>query len=533
MKTAKTSTPAPVSPSAMVGDEVFFSRGDAPCCGKVTAVGKHGATIDVDGKPHRVKWSGVLGHKKRAKQKFNIIHEGEDGCVVEDATGKQRFIAIPPEAREDQYMVKSEGGRRLLIFAKAGEISNRPGLHLEEKTDKTGRRQKKWVRNNKDEPKGREPGKGNDGSDGKSKRGADAGYGTHNIEAGDSVKFKLGDVEGEGEVVGNPGADGAHVKDSSGHVHQVRWDQVTGHSAAEGTTKPPHDRSVLGKQEPIHPDKFEAAEFAKSHDQADVTPEHIISQFPEDTSEKIAEVQARLRFVEQTIDSFKDDDGKYTEARQALHAKIIDGIMSDERIKAATPADGEAPKFIILGGRGGSGKSWFEGNVYEPDKYIVLDADHIKGQMPEYEGWNAHQVHEESGEIFDKLVEMARTLGLNVVLDKTMKTAKSAIADVNAFKEAGYKTEAHYMHLPRQEAAKRAVARFLGKTKRFVPPEVVLSNTSNEHSFDQVKHLVDDWSFRDNNVQQGQQPILISKKSGVSDLTKALPRAILAIWRLK
>jgi predicted ABC-type ATPase len=166
----------------------------------------------------------------------------------------------------------------------------------------------------------------------------------------------------------------------------------------------------------------------------------------------------------------------------------------------------------MLGGRGGSGKSWFEGNVYDPQKFIVLDADVIKGMLPEYEGWNAAQVHEESSDILESIIKTARDKGLNVVLDATMKTAKSAIAKMQAFKNKGYTIEAHYMHLPRQEAAKRAVSRFMGKTKRYVPINVVLSNTSNEETFDLIKAEADNWSFRDNNVPKGRGPIVISEK---------------------
>jgi predicted kinase len=177
------------------------------------------------------------------------------------------------------------------------------------------------------------------------------------------------------------------------------------------------------------------------------------------------------------------------------------------------PPNGEKPRFIMLGGRGGSGKSWFKGNVYNADEAIVLDADEIKGKLPEYEGWNAQQVHEESSDILEKILARAMKEGLNVVLDATMKTAVSAMKKVQTFKDAGYQIEAHYMHLPRQEAAKRAVSRFMGKTKRYVPVEVVLSNTSNEDTFDMVKKVADKWSFRDNNVPQGQPPILISENS--------------------
>lgn len=516
---------------AVIGDEIFFHHLDAPCCGKVLSVGKHGVTVDHEGKNHRIEWHRVIGHKKRATQKLRILHEGEDGVIVEDQSGKKRFMHMSSEARESQRMVKSGGERRIVLFMKSDSIANRAGLHLENRTDRTGRNQKKWVRNTTDQTVGDEQRKLDD-PDPQDKRGSSVGYGTHNIETGDRVQFKLGESAGEGEVVGNPGKDGAHVKDSSGHVHQVRWSQVTGFTPGQNARKPEHGRSVLGKQEPIHPDDFTASEYAKSHDKADVTAREILSNFPADTADKIAVVQERLKSVEQTIDLHKNDDGQYTDERRQLHGNILGKLISPERIKAATPPEGEQPTFIILGGRGGAGKSWFAENVYDPNKFIVLDADHIKSLLPEYEGWNAHQVHEESGDIFDELVNIARSHKLNVVLDKTMKTAKSAVADVHAFKEAGYRTEAHYMHLPRQEAAKRAVARFLGKTGRFVPPQVVLSNTTNEHSFDQVKHLVDDWSFRDNNVPSSQQPILISMKKAVTKLTKAIRDKIIIFWRL-
>jgi predicted kinase len=168
----------------------------------------------------------------------------------------------------------------------------------------------------------------------------------------------------------------------------------------------------------------------------------------------------------------------------------------------------------MLGGRGGSGKSWVKGQVYDPEKAIVLDADEIKGMLPEYEGFNAAQVHEESSDILESIMTGAMSLGLNVVLDATMKTEKSALRKVERFKGSGYRIEAHYMHLPRQDAAKRAVARFMGKTKRYVPVNVVLGNVGNEATFEAVKKHADAWSFRDNNVAKGEEPKLISEYKG-------------------
>jgi predicted kinase len=181
---------------------------------------------------------------------------------------------------------------------------------------------------------------------------------------------------------------------------------------------------------------------------------------------------------------------------------------------------------MILGGRGGSGKSWFKNNVYDPSKFVILDADEIKAMLPEFEGWNAQDVHEESSDILEQMLTACIKNGLNVVFDGTMKTASSALAKAFRMKAAGYRTEAHYMHLPRQEAAKRAIGRFKngGKegqngeppepfTGRYVPVQIILGNTANEDSFDQLKGMVDKWSFRDNNVEnRGEPPIIISER---------------------
>lgn len=525
--------PEPVAnPDVQVGDDVYFKHASGPQSACVKATGKHGITVHHAGAPHRVKWEHVLGHKKRAPQTYNVLDEGEDGLIVEDGAGMRKYLNVPPEARgEKMVLSKAFGGGpgRIIVFAKAGPIANRPGLSIQQKTDKNGKASKHWVRTNKDLPKAGRAGASDEA-------GAARGYGTHNLQPGDSVSFKNGEHEGEG-AIHTIGEHGAVVHDAAGGEHRVRHEQITGHKPAAGTTKPTTPLAITGEQKPIAPEKFDAASYAKSHDQADVSPASILANFPPDTASKITDVQKRLASIEQTIDLHKKD-GQYTPERDKLHFKIVSSILSPERIKAATPAEGVAPTFTVLGGRGGSGKSWFAGQVYDEGKAIVLDADHIKGMMPEYEGWNAAQVHEESADIFDEITSMCARLGLNVVHDKTMKTAKTTLNDLQRFKDMGYSTEAHYMHLPRQEAAKRAVSRFLGKTKRYVPVDVVLANTSNEATFDQVKGIVDKWSFRDNNVKQGSEPILISESAATTPadsqektLTKSEQGRILLLWK--
>lgn len=412
-------------------------------------------------------------------------------------------------------MQKSVGETPILFF-KSGPLANRPGLSKKVITDRTGKQTTRWVRTNPDQPANDNGAKKD--PDPNDKRGAAHGYGTHDIQMGSRVKFSAGEHKGEGEVTAL-GNDGVHVKDSTGREHQIHHHEITHFKPETGRQKTEVKNSVLGKQDPIAAESFAASDYAKSHDQADVSVESVLANFPPDTADRINAAQERLKVIEQTVDQFKRD-GKWDAQREVLHHAIVAKFLSPERVAAATPNPGEAPKFVILGGRGGSGKSALTKSkedggtgAVDESKFIVLDADKIKDEIPEYEGWNAHSVHEESGEIFDHITDIAQRLGLNICHDATMKTPKKAVALVQRFNDAGYDTEAHYMHLPRQEAAKRAVDRFLrgGEKGRYVPVDVVLSNTLNEQSFDSIKGLVKKWSFHDNNVPEKTPPILISK----------------------
>lgn len=283
-----------------------------------------------------------------------------------------------------------------------------------------------------------------------------------------------------------------------------------------------------------HADHHRLATHYDKYDDPNVTVQDIMDQF---STEDRGEVALALIKAKNAPTSMQDpanvhqdgpNKGQFTEARKALHRKIIEGILTDEAIAAATPADGEAPTFIVLGGRGGSGKSSFtwgrnrDGTEREPKvgefdsrKFLVLDSDAIKERLkPPYKGWNAFSVHEESGVIFDQLTEDAARMGLNFIHDATLKS-KSVKSTIDFVKEVGYRVEGHYMFVPRQVSAVRAVKRYLGKGPqdrgRLVPPEVILENTQNERNFDSFLPEFDHWSAYDN---QGTEPKLISRKKG-------------------
>jgi predicted kinase len=336
------------------------------------------------------------------------------------------------------------------------------------------------------------------------------------------------DVKGNkvsGEVT-NQGADGVTID----HKNHIAYGNV---ASAEGGGQ--DNTKTAATKEWIDPENFNAAEWSKQWIDPRATPddasvEYILGDFGEEGTEiaqKIVETNAKVKNLPDTSKQYclhgKGESARYTPEREKLHERIMQKILSPDKVRVARPDDGQAPAMMILGGRGGSGKSWFKNNVYDPNKYIILDADAIKNDLPEFKNWNAQEVHEESSDILEQMLNLCIREGLNVVLDVTMKTYESALAKVLRFKSAGYRTEAHYMHLPVQEAAKRAVFRYKDDGERspngeapqpysgrYVPINIVLGNKTNEDSFDQVRKIVDKWSFRDNDVKRGEQPILIS-----------------------
>ena len=96
-----------------LGDEVFCRcPKQGAVAGKVQAFGKDGFTLHCEGQgtPARMVWGSYLGHKTRAAQAYTLLHEGEDGALVEDpATGKRRYITHAPALGAQGQDVDEQG----------------------------------------------------------------------------------------------------------------------------------------------------------------------------------------------------------------------------------------------------------------------------------------------------------------------------------------------------------------------------------------------------------------------------------------
>lgn len=226
--------------------------------------------------------------------------------------------------------------------------------------------------------------------------------------------------------------------------------------------------------------------------------------------------RAELQYGIISTQEKKDENGKTILDKNG--DPVYEGIDWEKKI----PAKGEKPKLVILGGRGGSGKSSFtDGSLgddgYDRDKFFVIDPDEYKTRLPEYKdkkgtkyyGVNAWEVHEESSDMKKAALDMARKKGANVVLDGTLSKYSSVKKVIDAFKEAGYDVEGAYMHLPREKSVARGILR--GMKGRFVPVGQLLEMKENEDVFEQLMPEFRKWSIYDNDVPKGEKPKLVAR----------------------
>ena len=117
-------------------------------------------------------------------------------------------------------------------------------------------------------------------------------------------------------------------------------------------------------------------------------------------------------------------------------------------------------------------------------------------------------MHEESWDILHKAIQLSLKKHLNVVLDGTLSDLVSNEKILKQFASADYNIEMYFMYLPREKSTERALLRF-NYNNRYVPLDVLLNMKDNEMNFDQLKKYASKWAFYSNDVDFGQEPVLI------------------------
>jgi predicted ABC-type ATPase len=274
---------------------------------------------------------------------------------------------------------------------------------------------------------------------------------------------------------------------------------------------------VVQKFNPSHDEKgrFTSVDSATTASVSDknkkATQANVMSRFSADDKLALIAIEAQIKEGKPTDKdpSLHNADGTWNAERTALHDQILGNMKADmDNYKS------DDPTMVLLGGRGGSGKSAFTNgtvNEFDSSKFYALDPDKIQGFLPGYNGMNAANFHTEAGDLADTLAAYAADNKINIVLDRTLRSVDKAADLVNGYVSKGFQVEGHYMYLPAKEAAYRAVKRALGPSHRYVPLDVVIGNTNNEAAFNRLKKNFTKWSFYSNDVPKGNSPRLVSR----------------------
>ena len=175
------------------------------------------------------------------------------------------------------------------------------------------------------------------------------------------------------------------------------------------------------------------------------------------------------------------------------------------------------PTFTFLGGRAGSGRSWFTSPHGPIDRSgsIFLDVMEIVERLPEYQGGNAMLLYQEAYDIFLQAESKARSQMLNIIVKSTMRVKEEAEAWLRLYKQAGYSTCGYYMYASPKVAAERALRRWTeadarGEKAPYLKIGYILGSTTNEATFDALKPMLDLWALYEN---MGSAPTLVAKNS--------------------
>jgi predicted ABC-type ATPase len=214
----------------------------------------------------------------------------------------------------------------------------------------------------------------------------------------------------------------------------------------------------------------------------------------------LAEVTARgARAVTQWSQLRHGSVSHDSKKRRELHLGIVDTLLVEE-----SKCDGESPQAVILLGPPGAGKTSIGVPLANDTRKVVFSSvnpDDVKERLPEYEGWNASALHEESSFVSESMTKTtAITDRYNIIYDITGKRhdkVKGAIEELDYY---GYDVHLVLIQLAPWQAVCRVWRRFqenpFGRTdgdrigSRYVDPNYVYNVVKDfpEKTFNALKN---------------------------------------------
>lgn len=169
---------------------------------------------------------------------------------------------------------------------------------------------------------------------------------------------------------------------------------------------------------------------------------------------------------------------RYIKIRRQLHQQIINNTFK------AVPCRVK-PVALFSGGVMGGGKTTalakYFPSALQKQAYVVISADDIREDLPEYRGWNSLSTQAESHDVeaalFKHLLQ-DESCRRNVLLDSTLGNYAKNSVRMKALKQAGYQVDLFYVKTPLKIAEQRALYRYKheGQYGRYVAPTVIANS---------------------------------------------------------
>jgi pyruvate-formate lyase-activating enzyme len=148
----------------------------------------------------------------------------------------------------------------------------------------------------------------------------------------------------------------------------------------------------------------------------------------------------------------------------------------------------------------------------------------VKGALPEYKGWNAAMVHEESAKIVeDMMMPKAMKEQHHMIVDGVGNTAAKMLKIAKELKDENYEIHLVHVTIPTEKTVNRAWDRFAKSAfrdshegpGRYVPVDYVAKNVDQRptETYKALKEsgLVDTWSSYSNDVPRGTKPLPLDR----------------------
>jgi hypothetical protein len=161
----------------------------------------------------------------------------------------------------------------------------------------------------------------------------------------------------------------------------------------------------------------------------------------------------------ETIDKYSKNGQWDAKRVKEVHEPIIGHFLNPK----AKPPEGQKPKLVMLIGPFGAGKTT-AGTPYVQKTmkdYTLVNPDEIKTLMPEDEGWNATNLHEESSYLAKQIQSKALEQGHNILFDGSGQNGEKMAKMAEQHSKKGYDVHVVHVTVPSDISVYRAASRFL------------------------------------------------------------------------